>query len=66
MGYHPWRVDPQMRDITYRFDLGGRIGSMSMSPTRARRHARAGGAACVNNTDLPQNITASQRGVDEL
>ena len=20
-GYHPWRVDPQMRDITYRFDL---------------------------------------------
>lgn len=56
-GYHPWRVDPQMRDITYRFDLEWKDRVYVDVTYHVLDSLRVlVGAACVNNTDLPQNI----------
>lgn len=56
-GYHPWRVDPQMTDITYRFDLEWKDRVYVDVTYHVLDSLRVlVGAACVNNTDLPQNI----------
>lgn len=56
-GYHPWRVDPQMTEITYRFDLEWKERVYVDVTYHVLDSLRVlVGAACVNNTDLPQNI----------
>ena len=56
-GYHPWRVDPQMSRITYRFELEWKDRVYVDVTYHVLDSLRVlVGAECVNNTDLPQNI----------
>lgn len=56
-GCHPWRVDPQMTEITYRFDLEWKDRVYVDVTYHVIDSLRVlVGMKCVNNTDLAQNL----------